>query len=98
MEHAGDKLPGDSLFTHCHRELFHAQWKDLLDEEFLQVYAHGIVFVCGDNVKRRLFPRIFTYSADYPEKYVGSMRLNLPVEETIIASVAAVAANASWSW
>ena len=85
MEHAGDKLPGDSLFTHCHRELFHAQWKDLLDEEFLRAYAHGIVFVCGDNVKRRLFPRIFTYSADYPEKYVGFMRPNLPVEETIIA-------------
>ena len=35
MEHTGDKLPGDSLFTHCHRELFHTQWKDLLDEEFL---------------------------------------------------------------
>ena len=56
MEHAGDKLPGDSLFTHFHRELFHAQWKDLLDEEFLRAYEHGIVFVCGDNVKRRLFP------------------------------------------
>ena len=71
MEHAsGDKLPGSILFTHCHRELFHAQWKDLLDDEFLQAYKHGMVLVCGDNVKRRLFPRIFTYSADYPEKCV----------------------------
>ena len=71
MEHAGnDKLPGDPLFTHCHRELFHAQWKDILDGEFLQVYKHGMVFVCGDNIKRQLFPQIFTYSADYPEKYV----------------------------
>ena len=71
MEHVGsDKAPGDILFTHCNREIFHAQWKDLLDEEFLQAYEHGIVFVCGDNVKRRLFPRIFTYLADYPEKYV----------------------------
>ena len=65
----GDKAPGDILFTHCNREIFHAQWKDLLDEGFLQAYEHGIVLVCGDNIKRRLFPRIFTYSADYPEKY-----------------------------
>ena len=71
MEHIGsDKVPGDVLFTHCHREIFHAQWKDLLDEEFLWAYEHGMVFLCGDNVKRRLFPRIFTYSADYPEKHV----------------------------
>ena len=69
MEHAGDdKVPGASLFTHCRRELFHAQWKDILDEEFLQAYEHGMIFVCGDNIKRRLFPQIFTYSADYPEK------------------------------
>lgn len=71
MEHAGnDKIPSDALFTHCHRELFHAQWKDLLDKEFLQAYEHGTVFVCGDNIKRQLFPQILTYSADYPEKYV----------------------------
>ena len=71
MEHTGaDRMPGDGVFTHCHQELFHAQWKDLLDEEFLHAYEHGMVFVCGDTVKRRLFPRIFMYSADYPEKYV----------------------------
>ena len=53
MEHTGtDKVPGDGLFSHCHRELFHAQWKDLLDEGFLHVYEHGMVFVCGDTVKR----------------------------------------------
>lgn len=71
MEHTGgDKLPSDQLFTHCHRELFHAQWKDLLDDEFLHAYEHGMVLMCGDGIERRLFPRIFTYSADYPEKYV----------------------------
>jgi len=83
MEHAGDKLPGDSLFTHCHRELFHAQWKDLLYGEFLRAYEHGMVFVCGDNVKRRIFPRIFTYSADYPEKYVHFISSKSPIEKIV---------------
>ena len=77
MEYAGgDKFPGDSLFTHCHRELFHAQWKDILDNEFL----HGIVLECGDGVKRWLFLRIFTYSADYPEKYVCIISSSLPTD------------------
>ena len=83
MEHAGDKLPGSVLFMHCHRELFHAQWKDLLDDDFLQAYEHGMVFTCGDNVKRRLFPRIFTYSADYPEKYVSIISFTLSTEKNM---------------
>ena len=70
MERTGGKLPSDSLFTHCHRELFHAQWTELLGDEFVNAYEHGLVLVCADGVKRRLYPRIFTYSADYPEKYV----------------------------
>jgi hypothetical protein len=41
----------------------------LLDEEFLYAYEHGIVIKCCDGVTRRFYPRIFTYSADYPEKY-----------------------------
>jgi len=81
MEHTGsDKLPSDPLFTHCHRELFHAQWKDLLDDEFIHAYKHGMVFVCGDNIKRWLFPQIFTHSADYPEKCVHTISLSLPTE------------------
>jgi hypothetical protein len=31
-------------------------WQQLLDDDFLEAYQHGI------------YPRIFTYSADYPEK------------------------------
>jgi hypothetical protein len=58
-----------SLQTHCRRELFHACWKIMLDEEFIYVYRHGIVLKCVDGVMRRVYPRIFTYSADYPEKY-----------------------------
>ena len=42
----------------------------LMDDDFMEAYRHGIVLTCADGVKRRLFPRVFTYSADYPEKYV----------------------------
>ena len=72
MEHTGGKLPGVPFFTHCHRELFHAQWVELLDDEFVNAYAHGLVLTCADGIERQLYPHIFTYSADYPEKYVHS--------------------------
>ena len=68
MEHAGDKCPSEAFFTHCRRELFHEQWRTLLDEHFLHAYEHGIVITCCDGITRRFYPRIFTYSADYPEK------------------------------
>jgi Plavaka transposase len=48
--------------------VFHAQWAILLDEDFIHAYRHGIVVECLDGVMRRFYPRIFTYSADYPEK------------------------------
>ncbi|KAG2737048.1 hypothetical protein P692DRAFT_20884062 [Suillus brevipes Sb2] len=57
-----------SLHTHCRRELFQACWDILLDEDFIRAYRHGFVLKCADGVLRRVFPRIFTYSADYPEK------------------------------
>lgn len=63
------KSASSALLAHCRRELFHAAWKELLkDEEFLHAYQYGIVLKCSDGVTRRLFPRIFSYSADYPEK------------------------------
>ncbi|KAF7292226.1 hypothetical protein MIND_01250000 [Mycena indigotica] len=58
----------DDIMTHCRRELFHAVWKFLLDDEFLHAYRYGIVIRCADGVERRVYPRIFMYSADYPEK------------------------------
>jgi len=61
-----------SLLTHCRRDLFHACWETLLDQEFLYAYRHGIVLKCADGIMRRVYPRIFTYSADYPEKYFSS--------------------------
>ena len=54
--------------AYCHREMYHAQWATILDDEFLEVYKHGMVIQCHDGVQRRFYPRIFTYSADYPEK------------------------------
>ncbi|KAG1767583.1 hypothetical protein EV702DRAFT_1203618 [Suillus placidus] len=65
--YTGGKV-GRECLTHCHRELFQAQWRVLFDAEFLQAYEHGIVIACCDGVKRRFYPQIFTYSADYPEK------------------------------
>lgn len=50
----------------------HGVWRLLLDDEFMKAYEHGIVIECADGIFRRFFPRIFTYSADYPEKSVSS--------------------------
>lgn len=58
----------NAFYTHCHRELIHAQWKIILDSEFIEAYLHGIIIRGHDGILRRFYPRIFTYSADYPEK------------------------------
>jgi hypothetical protein len=68
-QHSADgKGPDKATVTHLNRELFHAQWKIIMDDEFLEAYRHGIVIVCADGVHRRFYLRLFTYSADYPEK------------------------------
>jgi Plavaka transposase len=49
--------------------MFHAQWNILLsDDELAKAMEHGMVILCNDGTERRFFPRIFTYTADYPEK------------------------------
>lgn len=50
----------------------HAVWSFLLDDDFVHAYIHGMVIMCVDGIERRVFPRLFTYSADYPEKYTSS--------------------------
>ena len=40
----------------------------MLDDAFVVAYAHGVLITCSDGIKHRIFPRIFTYAADYPEK------------------------------
>jgi len=55
--------------------MYHAQWSIILDDEFLEAYRHGMVVKCYDQICRRFYPRIFTHSADYKEKYVLTMLL-----------------------
>jgi hypothetical protein len=63
------KHPSAALLAHLKRELMQAVWKLLLsDPEFIHAYLHGKVVKCADGVERLIFPRFFTYSADYPEK------------------------------
>lgn len=70
------KSVNSAYMAHCRRELFHEVWKLLLeDEEFLKAYINGIVITCSDGVTRRIFPHIFSYSADYPEKSVSYLML-----------------------
>ncbi|RXW13768.1 hypothetical protein EST38_g12086 [Candolleomyces aberdarensis] len=76
-EKNGGKVPSEALITHCNREVFHKQWSALLDSELISAMRSGIVLTCADGRRRRFFPRIFTYSADYPEKsLVSTIRNN----------------------
>lgn len=59
------------LLAHCRCELMHAVWKVILDNDFLHAYKYGMVIKCIDGIERRIYPRLFTYSADYPEKYIS---------------------------
>lgn len=68
--HSGDGGPSEAFLNHCQREFLQAQWKELLDDEFVDAYEHGVVIECCDGITRRFYLRIFAYSADYPEKSV----------------------------
>ncbi|KAK7042827.1 GLOBIN domain-containing protein [Favolaschia claudopus] len=56
------------VWAHLKRELMHGIWDLLLCPEFIHAYVNGIVIKCYDGVERLVFPRFFTYGADYPEK------------------------------
>jgi len=58
------------IMAHCRRELIQAVWKYILDDDFIHAMIYGVVITCHDGIQRRIYPRIFTYSADYPEKQV----------------------------
>jgi len=67
-ENIGGKGPNSTFLSHCHREMYYAQWSIILDNEFLEVYKHGMVVECCDGISHRFYPHIFTYSVDYKEK------------------------------
>jgi len=76
--------------THCQRELLHAQWDILLDDEFIRAYKHGIVVGCCNDIMWRFYPRIITYSGDYKEKYVTSLLLMMFIlieDRVIVATI-----------
>lgn len=69
MKHFGEPATAEVL-THLKRDLIHAIYMLLLDDEFIEAYKNGILIRCSDRITRRVFPRFFVYSADYPEKCV----------------------------
>ena len=64
------EAPSAELLTHCRWELMHPIWCALLDEQFIDACEHGVVIECPDGISRCFYFRLFTYSADYPEKCV----------------------------
>ncbi|KAM6494731.1 hypothetical protein JOM56_009354 [Amanita muscaria] len=60
--------PSTEVLKHCRREIIQLIMFLLLDDEFMHMYDHGIILEFIDGIKRRVFPRFFTHSADYPEK------------------------------
>ena len=58
----------NQLMAHCRHELIQAVWKYILDDEFIHAMIYRIVITCSNGMKCRIYLRIFTYSADYPEK------------------------------
>jgi hypothetical protein len=54
--------------TYMRHKIMQAVWDQLLDPEFMDAYENGVVVQCSDKIVRCLFPCIFTYSANYPEK------------------------------
>lgn len=70
----------------------HAVWKTILDDDFIHAYTYGIVIKCIDGIERRVYPRLFTYSADYPEKFDNApydyfLRLTILQTRVLLATI-----------
>ncbi|KAF8833950.1 hypothetical protein BDN67DRAFT_985681 [Paxillus ammoniavirescens] len=71
-------LPICATMLHIFKlELFHAQWTEILGDKFVHAYEHGIVMKCVDGIKWCIFPQIFMYSTNYPEKVLIANIRNL---------------------
>ncbi|KAF5344215.1 hypothetical protein D9757_014413 [Collybiopsis confluens] len=60
--------PTEAVMTFMRREIPHAIYAELFDKDFMNAYRDGIILRCGNKVTCSMFPRLFTWSADYPEK------------------------------
>ncbi|EUC58746.1 hypothetical protein RSOL_274000 [Rhizoctonia solani AG-3 Rhs1AP] len=73
----GRTVKNSAMLAHLRRELMHEVWGKLLDDRFVDAWVHGYVIKCADGIKRRVYPRILTYSADYPERVLLSTIRNM---------------------
>ncbi|KAK7439030.1 hypothetical protein VKT23_017736 [Stygiomarasmius scandens] len=62
--------PNEDVLRFLKREVIQAVYFLLLNPEFRDAYLNGLLVTCADGILRRLFPRFFSYSADYPEKVI----------------------------
>ncbi|THV02952.1 hypothetical protein K435DRAFT_652343 [Dendrothele bispora CBS 962.96] len=62
------QLPSKNEMGHLRRELVHAVLALIFSPPFRDAYVNGVKVQCVDSIMRRLFPRLFSYSADYVEK------------------------------
>jgi hypothetical protein len=63
-----NRSPPPDLVAHLRQEQFHAVWSTILNEEFVAAHKNGVLVTCADKIQRRLYPRVMTYSTDYPER------------------------------
>ena len=57
-----------AMLTHLKRELIHAIWMFLMDDEFIHAYVYGLVSKLQDGIEGLSFPRFMIYAMDYLEK------------------------------
>ncbi|KAI0259134.1 hypothetical protein BC834DRAFT_974518 [Gloeopeniophorella convolvens] len=69
--------PTPEVLNLLKRDLMQAVWALILEGKFMDAYVNGIVLMCADGVYRRVYPRFFTYSADYPKKALLACIKNL---------------------
>ena len=62
-------VPSEATITYCKRELIQALWLLILSAPgIVEAYQQGIFICFADQVIQCVFPRFFTYMADYLEK------------------------------
>jgi hypothetical protein len=62
------KAPTAEVLKFLRYGLFNNMWEMLMDAEFIAAYKDGFLAKFADGITRLVFPRFFSYSADYPEK------------------------------